>query len=141
MYICFLKKLGTYRYLYGIIYSQGYGSILFFFFGSFVRSMFWEITYVFLFNVCLFRFFKANIKIDNSDNRAIEETRREIAEAEKKLSILRHDKLVLTANLDLLDMTICLKQKPNSGVGSTTDDYAEDDDEMISETLSHSEHV
>ncbi|CAI6368996.1 unnamed protein product [Macrosiphum euphorbiae] len=86
-------------------------------------------------------FFKANIKIDNSDNRAIEETRREIAEAEKKLSILRHDKLVLTANLDLLDMTICLKQKPNSGVGSTAVDYAEDDDEMISETLSHSEHV
>ncbi|XP_003247516.1 uncharacterized protein LOC100571915 isoform X1 [Acyrthosiphon pisum] len=86
-------------------------------------------------------FFKANIKIDNSDNRAIEETRREIAEAEKKLSILRHDKLVLTANLDLHDMTIRLKRKPNSGVGSTMVDYAEDDKEMISETLSHSEHV
>jgi len=103
--------------------------------------MFWEITYVFLFNVYLFRFFKANVKIDNSDNRAIEETRREIAEAEKKLSILRHDKLVLTAYLDLLDMKIRLKRKQNSGVGSTAVDYAEDDNEMISETLSHSEHV
>ncbi|KAL4147870.1 hypothetical protein QTP88_002203 [Uroleucon formosanum] len=86
-------------------------------------------------------FFKANVKIDNSDNRAIEETRREIAEAEKKLRILRHDKLVLTANVDLLDMTIRLKRKPNSGVGSIVVDYAEDDNEMISETLFHSEHV
>jgi len=101
--------------------------------------MFWEITNVFLLNVYLFRFFKANVKIDNSDNRAIEETRREIAKAEEKIRTLRHDKLVLTANLDLLDKTI--RRKPNSGFGSFAVDYAEDDNEMISETLSHSKHV
>jgi len=66
-----------------------------------------------------------------------------IAEAEEKLRILRNDKLVLTANLDLLDETIRLNGEPNSGVGSTAVDYDEKDDnnEMISETLSHSEHV
>jgi len=66
-----------------------------------------------------------------------------IARAEEKLKILRHDRLVLTANLDLLDEKIRLNRKPNSGVGYTAVDYGEEDDnnEMISETLSHSEHV
>lgn len=66
-----------------------------------------------------------------------------IAEAEEKLRILRHDRLVLTANLDLLDETIRLNREPNSGVRSTAVDYDEEDDnnEMISVTLSHSEHV
>ncbi|CAH1714226.1 uncharacterized protein LOC114128527 [Aphis gossypii] len=87
-------------------------------------------------------FFKANVKIDNSDSRAIEETRREIAEAEKKLKILKRDKLVLTANLDFLDKTIRgVNRKPNLGVRSTVD-YAEyDDNETISETFSYSDHV
>ncbi|XP_015379383.1 PREDICTED: uncharacterized protein LOC107173381 [Diuraphis noxia] len=85
-------------------------------------------------------FFKANVKIDNIDNRAIEEMRRAIAEAEEKLRILRHDRLVLTANLDLLDETI---RKPNSGVGSTAVNYDQEDgnNEIVSETYSHSEHV
>ncbi|XP_022169186.1 uncharacterized protein LOC111032980 [Myzus persicae] len=85
-------------------------------------------------------FFKANVKINNIDSRAIEKTRREIAEAEEKLKILRHDKLVLTANLDLLDKRIRLNREPNSGVvGSTA--VVEDNNEMISEMLSHSDHV
>lgn len=96
--------------------------------------MFREIA--FFFYIYIYRFFKANVKIDNSDSRAIEETRREIAEAEKKLKILRHDKLVLTANLDLLDKRIRPSQKRNSTVENT-----KVDDEMISETLSYSEHV
>ncbi|XP_026811179.1 uncharacterized protein LOC113552510 [Rhopalosiphum maidis] len=83
-------------------------------------------------------FFKANVKIDNCDNRAIEETRREITEAEEKLKILRYDKLVLTANLNLLDKTIHVNRKPNLGVRSTVDEH---DNETISETFSYSEHV
>lgn len=102
--------------------------------------MFSEMTYVFLFDTCYNRFFKANVKINNIDSRAIEKTRREIAEAEEKLKILRHDKLVLTANLDLLDKRIRLNREPNSGVvGSTA--VVEDNNEMISEMLSHSDHV
>ncbi|XP_025202948.1 uncharacterized protein LOC112600024 [Melanaphis sacchari] len=85
-------------------------------------------------------FFRANVKIDNSDNRTIEEIHLKIAEAEKNLKILRYDKIMLTANLDLLDKTIRVNRKPNLGVRSTID-HAENDNETISETLPHSEHV
>ncbi|KAF0767429.1 Uncharacterized protein FWK35_00001618 [Aphis craccivora] len=86
-------------------------------------------------------FFKANVKIDNSDSRAIEETRQKITEAKKKLKILKHDKLVLTANLDFLEKTIRGgNRKPNLSVRRTVD-YAEYDNETISETFSYSDHV
>lgn len=48
------------------------------------------------------RVFRANIKTDNIDNNAVEQIRREIAKADKKITVLRHDNLMLTAKLDLL---------------------------------------
>lgn len=75
------------------------------------------------------------MKADNSDNTAIEEIRREIAKAEEKIRILKHDKLVLTKNLDLLREQT-LADRENSRSRSMVD-YSEDTHSMLNETSFH----
>lgn len=66
--------------------------------------------------------------------------RRKIAEAEKKIAILEHDKFTLTANLNSPDGRIRTDLKTNSSFQSAVE-YIEDNDDMTDETLSDSKHV
>lgn len=79
------------------------------------------------------------MKTDNSDNEAVRDICEEIAKAERKMTILKRDKLMLTTKLDLLCQKIGSNRKNvksfRSGVGG------EDNETGSDAMFSNSNHV
>lgn len=76
------------------------------------------------------------MKTDNEDAGAVDQMRRAIAEAEGKMTILKRDRLVLTAKINSLDRRI--RGSHSAGRSTAVSDCTEEAAEL---SVSDSDHV
>lgn len=88
------------------------------------------------------RFFRQNVKPDNDDDRAVEQTRRAIAVAGQKMTVLKRDRNTLAAKSDSLEKRIRegAERNPITARWSAADDTS-DEAAGAEESAFDSDHV